>query len=127
MLLKDSKTNSLQSKALRLFHFFIVKLSLYVLENHCFERIPFLYQAKIQFVDQFTRKTFSWSIHAPCKTKNFDQQISLDQYGDESLRLTPYPIKVRNPVTIFTLDEVENHFNDSDLTAQKHLIYSQRD
>ena len=44
----------------------------YVLENQCFERIPIYYQNKLQFIDQVTRKTFPWSIKAPCKSKNFD-------------------------------------------------------
>ena len=51
------------------------------------------YQNRLQFVDQVTRKTFPWSIKAPCVSDSFDQQISLDADGDETYRLTPYPIK----------------------------------
>ena len=87
----------------------------YVLENQCFERIPiFLY-------------TFPWSVRAPYKSSNFDQQISLDTDGDESYRLTHYPIKARNPVRTFTPDEVENRFTHADFTAQQLGIYSQHD
>ena len=45
----------------------VVSSPLYVLENQCFERIPIYYQNKQQFADQVTRKTFPWSIKAPCK------------------------------------------------------------
>ena len=103
----------------------VVSSPLYVWENQYFERIPFYYQSKLQFVDQVTRKTFPWSIKAPCKSENFDQQISLDADGDDTYRLTPYPIKARNPVRTFTLDEVENRFIPADLTAQQLGIYSQ--
>ena len=72
-----------------LFQCIFVLSPLYVLENQCFERIPIYYQNKLQFVDQVTRKTFPWSIKAPCKSKNFNQQISLDADGDDTYRLTP--------------------------------------
>ena len=90
-----------------LFQCKVVSLPLYVLENQCFERNPIYYQHKLQFVDQVTRTTFPWSIKAPCISKNFDQQISLDADGITH-RLTLYPIKARNPVETFTPDEVEN-------------------
>ena len=67
------------------------------------------------------------SIKAPCKSKNFDQQISLDADGDDTYRLAPYPIKARNPVKIFTPDEVENRFTHANFTAQQLEIYSQHD
>ena len=54
----------------------------------------------------------------PCKSDNFDQQISLDADGDESYHLTPYPIKARNSVRTFTPDEVENRITHADLTAK---------
>ena len=73
-----------------LFQCKVVSSPLYVLENQCFERIPIYYQNKLQFVDQVTRKTFPWSTKAPCKSKNFDQQISLDADGDDTYRLSPY-------------------------------------
>ena len=38
----------------------------------------------------------------------------------------PYPIKARNPVTIFTLHEVDNRFTHSEFTAQQLGIYSRR-
>ena len=78
-------------------------------------------------VDQVTRKTFHWSIKAPSKFDNFDQQISLDADGDDTYRLTPYLIKVRNPVKIFTPDEIENRFTNADFIAQQLGIYSQHD
>ena len=62
---------------------------------------------------------------SPCKSDNFDQQISLDRDGDDTYRLTPYPIKARNPVRNFTPDEVEHHFAHADFTAQQLGIYSQ--
>ena len=62
----------------------VVSSPLYVLENQCFEPIPIYYQIKLQFVDQITRKTFPWSIKAPCKSENFDQQISFDADGDDT-------------------------------------------
>ena len=52
----------------------------------------------ISKVDQVARKTFPWSIKAPWKSENFDQQISLDVDGDDTYRFTPHPIKARNPV-----------------------------
>ena len=56
-----------------------------------------------------------------------DQQISLDADGDDTYRLTPYPIKARNPVITFTPDEVENRFTHADFTAQELRIYNQHD
>ena len=85
------------------------------------------YQNKLQIVDPATRKNFPWSIEAPCKSENFDQQISLDADGNDTYRLTPYPIKARNPVKTFTLDEVENRFTHADFIAQKLGIYNQHD
>ena len=108
-----------------LFQCEVVSSPLYVLENHCFERIPIYYQNKLQFVDQVTRKTFPWSIEAPCKSESFDQQILLDTDGDDTYCVTPYPIKARNPVKTFTPDEVENRFIHADFTAQQLGIYSQ--
>ena len=67
------------------------------------------------------------SIEAACKTDNVDKQIPLDADGDESYRLTPYPIKAQNQVKTSTHDEVESHFTHSDSTAQQLGIYSQRD
>ena len=104
-----------------------VQSPLYVLKDQCFERIPIFYQNKVQFVDQVTRKTFPWSIKAPCKSDNFDQHISLDVDGDNTYRLTPHPIKAHNPVKIFTPAEVDNHFTHADFTAQQLGIYSQYD
>ena len=88
-------------KIISLFQCEVVSSPLYVLENQCFERIPTYYQNKLQFVDQVNRKTFPWSIKATCKSNNFDQQISLDADGDDTYRLTHYPIKAQNPVKIF--------------------------
>ena len=102
-----------------LFQCNVVSSPFYVLENQYFERIPIYYQNKLQFVDQVTRKTFPWSIKAPCKSENFDQQISLDADGDDIYRLTPYPTKARKPVKTFTPDEVENRFTHADFTAQQ--------
>ena len=76
----------------------VVSSPLYVLENQCFERIPIYYQNKQQFVDQVSRKTFPWSIKASCKSEYFDQKISLNTDGDDTCRLTPYPITARKPV-----------------------------
>ena len=42
-------------------------------------------------------------------------------------RLTPYPIKARNPVKTFTPDEAENRFTHADFTAQQLGVYSQHD
>ena len=78
-------------------------------------------------VDQVTRKTFPWYIKAQSKSENVDQQISLDVDGDDTYRLTPYPIKARNPVKTFTPDEVENRVTHADFTAQQLGIYSQHD
>ena len=115
------------SNVISLFQCKVVSSHLYVLENQCFERIPIYYQNKLQFVDQVTRKIFPWSITSPYKSDNFDQQISLDADGDDRYRLTPYPIKARNPVRIFTPDEVENRFTHAGFTAQQLGIYSQHD
>ena len=89
--------------------------------------MPKFYQNKIHIVDQVTRKTFPWSIREPCKSDDFDQQISEDADGDESYRLMPYPIKARNPVRILTPDEVEIRFTHANFTAQQLGIYSQHD
>ena len=101
-----------------LFQCKVVSSPLYVLENQCFEGIPIYYQNKLQFIDEVTRKTFLWSIKAPCKSENFDQQISLNADGDDTYRLTHYPIKKRNPVKNFTPDEVENRFTHADFTLE---------
>ena len=85
-----------------LFQCKVVSSPLYVLENQCLIRISIYYQHKLQFVGQVTRKTFPWSFKAPCKSKNVEQQILPDADGDETYRLTPYPIEERNPVKIFT-------------------------
>ena len=85
------------------------------------------YQNKLQFVGHVTPKTFPWSIKASCKSDNFDQQISLDADGDESYRLTLYPIKAQNPVRTFTPVEVENQFTQADFTAQQLGLKSQHD
>ena len=87
------------------------------MEIQCFERIPIFYQNKLQFVGQVTPKTFPWSIKVSCISDNFDQQILLDADGDDTYRLTPYPVKARNPVRNFTPDEVENSFTQADFTA----------
>ena len=50
------------SNVFSLFQCKVVLSPLYVLENQCFERIPIFYQNKLQFVDEFTHKTFPWSI-----------------------------------------------------------------
>ena len=97
----------------------VVSSPLYVLESLCFERIPIYYQNKLQFVDQVTRKIFPCSFKMPCKSKNFDQQISLDADGYDTYCLTPYPIKALNLVKTFTPDEVENRFTHADFTAQQ--------
>ena len=47
--------------------------------------------------------------------------------GDGTHRLTPYPIKARNPVKTFTPDEVENRFTYAEFTAHQLGIYSQHD
>ena len=104
-----------------------VSSPLYVLENQCFERIPIFYQNKLQFVDQVTRTTIPWSIKAPYKTDNFDQQILLDADGHDSYPLTPYPIKARNHVRTITPDENESRFTHADFIAQQLGIYNQRD
>ena len=98
-----------------------------MLENQCIERILIYYQHKLQFVDQVTLKTFPWSIKAPCKSENFDQQISLEADGDDTYSLTPYAIKSRNPVKTLTPDKVENRFADAEFTSQQCGIYSQHD
>ena len=72
-------------------------------------------------------KTFPWSIKALCKFKNSGQQISPDPDSDELHRSTPYPIKTRNRVKTFPLDEAENPFTHAVFTAQQLGIYSQRD
>ena len=92
------------SKIISLFHCRVVSSLLCVLENQCFQRIPIFQPNKLQFVNQVTRKTFSWSIKAPYKPDNLDQQISLDADGDDSYRLTLYPFKARNPDRTFTPD-----------------------
>ena len=107
-----------------LFQCKVVSSPFYVLENQCFKRIPIYYQNKLQFVDQVTRKTFTWSNKAPCKSKNFDQQMSFEADGKDTYCLTPYPIKARNPLRTFTSDEVENRFTHADFTAQHFGIYS---
>ena len=101
-----------------------VSLALYVLKDQCFERIPIYYQNKVQFVDQVTHKTFHCSIKAPCKSDNLDQQISLDEDGDNAYRLTPYPNKAHNPVKNFTPAEVDSQFTHADFTAQQLGFYS---
>ena len=58
---------------------------------------------------------------------NLDQQMALDADGHESYRLKPYPIKARNHVKTFTSDEFERRFTHADFSAQKLVIYSQRD
>ena len=105
----------------------VVSSPLYALENQCFERIPIYYPNKLQFVNQVARKIFPWSIKATCKTENFDQQISLDADGDDTYRLTPYPVKARSPVKTFMPDEVKNHFIHADFTAHRIGVYSQHD
>ena len=112
------------SNVISLFQCKVVPSPLYVIENQCFERIPIYYQNKLQFVDQVTRKTFSWSVKEPCKSDKFDEQFSLDADSDDTYRLTPYPIKVRNHIRAFTPDEVENCFTYADFTAQQLGICS---
>ena len=70
------------------------------LENQCFERIPLVYQNQLQFVDQVARKTFPWSVKAPFKSVNFDQQITLDADGDESCQLNLTPLKHEIPLEL---------------------------
>ena len=115
------------SNIISIFQSKVVSSPLYVLENQRFERIPIFYQNKLQFIDQVTRKTFPCSIKASFKSNNFDQEISLDADGDESYRLTPYPIIARNPVRTVKPDEVENRFTHVDFAAQQLGIYSQHD
>ena len=100
-----------------LFQFKVVSSLLYVLEDQSSECISIYHQNKLQFVDQVARKTFPWSIKAPCKSEKFDQQISFDADGEDTYRLTPYPIKAQNPVRTFTPDELENRFTHADFSA----------
>ena len=120
--IKSSNVNSL-------FQCKVVSSPLYVLENRCLERIPIFYQNKLKFVDQVTRKTFPWSIKSTCKANNFDQQISLDADGDDTFRLTPYPIKARNPVRTFTPDKLKKPLHPRGFyrtTTLRHLQSTQR-
>ena len=109
------------SNVISFFHRKTVSSPLYVLENQCLEQNPILYQRELQLSLErelpVTRKTFLWSIKAPCKSVNSNQQISLDADGVESCRLTPYPIKARNPVRIFTSDEIANRSTQANFTA----------
>ena len=118
--LKNSNVSSL-------FQWKVASSPLYVLEIQCFERIPIFYQNKLQFVGQVTPKTFPWSIKVSCISDNFDQQNLLDADGDDTYRLTPYPVKARNPVRNFTPDEVENRFTHADFTAPQLGKYNQQD
>ena len=124
MLLQDRETHSLQSKALMLFHFFNENCLFNTLcsREPLFRTLSYILSKKFQFVDQVTRKTFLWSIVAPCRTENFDQQISLDPDGNESYRLTPYRIKALNPIKTFTTDEFEIRFTHADFTAHQLSI-----
>ena len=106
-----------QYNVISLFQCKNVSSPLYVLENQCFERFPIYYQNKLQLVDQVT--CFTWSIKAPCKSDNFDQQVSLDSNGDDTYCLTTYPIKARDPVRTFTPDEIDNRFNHADFSAKQ--------
>ena len=115
------------SNVISLFQCKVVSSPLYALKKQCFERILIYYQNKLQFVDLVARKTFPWSTNEPCISDNCDQQIFLDGDGDDTHRLTPYPIKSRNPVRTFTPDELENRFTHADFTAQQLGIYSQHD
>ena len=72
-----------------------------------------IYQNKLTFVDQVTRKTIPLSIKAPCKT--------------ESYRLTPYPINARKTVEILRTDEVEKLFTLAEFTAHQLGIHRQID
>ena len=90
-----------------------------------FRTYSYILKNKLQFLDQVTPKNFLWSIKKPCKSEDFDQQISLDADGDDTNRLTPYPIKARNPVKTFTPNEVENCFIHAVFTAQRLGIYRQ--
>ena len=67
----------------------VVSSPLHVLENQCLESIPIYYQNKLQFADQVTRKTFHWSIKAPCKSENLDKKILPNADEDDTYRLTP--------------------------------------
>ena len=78
-----------KQKVISLFQCKVVASRLYLLKNQCFERFPIYNRNKLQFVDQVTGKTFPWSIKAPCKSNNFDKQISIDADGDDTCRLTP--------------------------------------
>ena len=49
-----------------------------------FRTKPYIIPKRTPIVVQVTRKTFLWSIKAPCRSVNFDQQISLDADGVES-------------------------------------------
>ena len=110
-----------------LFQCKVVSSPLCVLQNQWLERIPTYYQNKLQLLDQVNRETFAWSIKAPYNSENFHQQIWFDADGDDTYRLTPYPIKVRNPAKTFKPDEVENRFTHADFTAKQLGIYSQND
>ena len=57
----------------------------------------FFLPKQLQFVEQVTGKTFLWSIKAPFKSENSDQKMSLDADGNESHRVTPYPVTARKP------------------------------
>ena len=72
------------SNKISLFQCNVVSSPLYVLQNQCYESIPIFCQNKLQFLELVTRKIFSWSIKAPCKSDKFIQQISLDADDDES-------------------------------------------
>ena len=129
MLSQDSETQSLHLKVLIFSQFSKAE----PFHHQCmfwktnFERFPIFYQNKLQFVDQFTRKTFPWYIKAPCKAEKSDQQISLNLDDDESYSLKPYRITARNLVKNFTTDEIQSRFTQVEFIAQQLGIYSQRD
>ena len=77
---------------------------------------------------KFHVKFYFCSNKTPYETLIFNEVILLDPNYNESYHLTPYPIKARNPVRVFTLDEVENasptqSSPHNNLTYMKILIH----
>ena len=86
--------------------------------RECYDKIPILYNNRVQYVHQLTRQTYSWAKKVPCSHSNFDQLISIDTEVTARYRVTPCPVKVETILNTISPEEIvlDNMFSKASLT-----------
>ena len=75
--------------------------------GECYDKIPVLYNNRVQYVHQLTRQTYLRAKKEPCSHSNFDQIISIDTDGTARYRVTPYSVQVETKLNTISPDKNE--------------------